>query len=153
MKVICNNMLAKQEEINQLLQEMNNIGEDNILVIGATNKPQIIDQAILRSGRFDKRILIPPPDKEARKELIRLYLQGRPVESSINYDLLADLTQNYVSSDIELIIEDSARMAIKNDLVQITEEVIKKCIAKNIPSITKQDIDYFNSLQESIDRF
>lgn len=142
----------KQEEINQFLTEMNDSGSSNVLVVGATNRPNLIDKAILRSGRMDKRILIPPPDKEAREEIIKMYLMGRPITADIDYDKLSDLTENFVTSDIELIIEDSARLAVKNDLPEISQEIIESCIAKMTPSVSFEEMNYFTQLQGSIDR-
>jgi transitional endoplasmic reticulum ATPase len=142
----------KQEEINQFLAEMNDSGSDNILVVGATNRPHLIDTAILRSGRMDRRILIPPPDKEARKEIIKMYLMGRPISKDINYSKLTDLTENYVTSDIELIIEDSARMAVKRDLPEITQKLIEECVTKTIPSVSPEELEYFESIKGSFDR-
>ena len=142
----------KQEEINQFLAEMNDSGSTNVLVVGATNRPNLIDTAILRSGRMDKIILIPPPDKEARKEVIKLYLSGRPVSNDIDYERLARLTENYVTSDIELIIEDSARMAVKQDLSEITEKLIEDCIKKTPTSVNPAEMDYFEQLKSGMDR-
>ena len=68
----------KQEEVNEFLNQLNDAGKNNILIIGATNRPEMLDTAILRSGRIDKRIFVPPPDYDARMELFHLYLSGRP---------------------------------------------------------------------------
>jgi len=142
----------KQEEINQFLQEMNDSSEDNVLVVGATNRPELIDKAILRSGRMDKRILVPPPDFQARRELFKICLFGRPVSDSINYDLLAKITENFVSSDIELIVESAARIAVKMSYPEITEELIKEALKKMSPSIAEGEMEYFTKLGETLER-
>jgi transitional endoplasmic reticulum ATPase len=139
----------KQEEVNQFLAEMNKSGESNILVVGATNRPNLIDIAVLRSGRFDRRIFISPPDFEARKELFKLYLNGRPFSADIDYSKLARLTENYVSSDIELIVEDAARLAVKKDLPEINGALIEEVIQKMIPSVSLEDVEYFKNLEDS----
>src|SRR3990167_8496250 len=103
---------TRKEEINEFLLQLNNAGENKILVVGATNRPHIIDSAILRSGRMDKRIYVGPPDFEAREEMFKLCLSGRPFDRNINFKKLAKMTENYVSSDIELIVTESARTAV-----------------------------------------
>ncbi len=139
----------KQEEVNQFLAEMNKSGEENVLVVGATNRPNLIDNAVLRSGRFDRRIFISPPDFEARKELFKLYISGRPFSNKINYGKLAELTENYVSSDIELIVEDAARLAVRNDLSEIDEALLESVIRNMIPSVSREDLDYFKNVGDS----
>ena len=71
--------------VNEFLAQMNNCGEDGIFIVGATNRPNAIDPAILRSGRLDKHIYLPPPDFEARKLMFELYLKKRPTEIGLNY--------------------------------------------------------------------
>lgn len=143
----------KQEEINQFLSEMNDSSENNVLVVGATNRPHLIDKAILRSGRMDKRIYVSPPDFEARKELFKLCLIGRPTSEKIDYDGLAKKTENFVSSDIELIVESAARLAVKDSCSEITEALIEKVINSMSPSITESEVDYYVGLQESLERW
>jgi transitional endoplasmic reticulum ATPase len=82
--------------VNEFLAQMNNSGDDGVFIIGATNRPNAIDPAILRSGRLDKHIYLPPPDYEARKALFELYLKSKEtIDLGINYDLLAQLTERY----------------------------------------------------------
>ncbi|MDO4730264.1 MAG: ATP-binding protein [Candidatus Saccharibacteria bacterium] len=101
----------KQEEINELLLQFNNAAKDKILIIAATNRPQLLDPAIVRPGRMDYHVYVGPPDYEARLELFKMYLKGRPV-SSINYEKLANETKGYASVDIRLICDNAARHAL-----------------------------------------
>jgi len=106
----------KAEEVSQFLQEFNALEEaKNLIVIAATNRPDHLDSAILRSGRLDKKIYIGPPDETAREELFRMYIEkmGRPHEK-LDYHELAILTTNYVSADIEAICDEVARDASRN---------------------------------------
>lgn len=121
---------VKKEEINEFLLQLNNAGDNKILVVGATNRPQMIDTAILRSGRMDKRILVPPPDHEARKEMFQLCLLGRPHDPGIGFEKLSRMTENYVGSDIELIVTEAAREAVINDKPQIDENLILQVIRR-----------------------
>lgn len=109
---------SKAEEVSQFLQEFNGLSSaKNLVVIAATNRPDHLDSAILRSGRLDKKIYIGPPDETARKEMFRLYIEreGRP-HGKLDYDELAKLTEGYVSSDIEAICDEVARDASRNIL-------------------------------------
>ena len=113
----------KAEEVSQFLQEFNALEEaKNLIVIAATNRPDHLDSAILRSGRLDKKIYIGPPDETAREELFHMYIEkmGRPHEK-LDYHELAILTTNYVSADIEAICDEVARDASRNLLDLIDE--------------------------------
>lgn len=108
----------KAEEVSQFLQEFNALEEaPNLIVIAATNRPDHLDSAILRSGRFDKKIYIWPPDFEARKELFQIYIEkeNRPHEE-LDYSELATLTDLYVAADIEAICDEVSRDASKSIL-------------------------------------
>lgn len=135
---------TKKEEINEFLIQLNNAGNNNILVVGATNRPHLIDSAIMRSGRMDKRIFVPPPDFEARKELFKICLSGRPFDKRIAFEKLAQITENLVCSDIELIVTQSARRAIAEDKPQIDEFMLIDIIGNFPPSITQKEIEYYN---------
>jgi transitional endoplasmic reticulum ATPase len=143
----------KREEVNQFLAEMNECGKAGVLVVTATNRPNLIDSAILRSGRMDKIIPVGPPDYEARKELFKFYLNGRPVSADINYDSLSKITENYAGSDIELIVEESARKAVKSGYQEITQALIEEIINRLPSSISDNDIAYFNSFSKEIKRW
>lgn len=108
----------KAEEISQFLQEFNALEEaPNLIVIAATNRPDHLDSAILRSWRFDKKVYIWAPDKIARKELFQINIEkvNRP-HKELDYDKLAELTDWYVSADIEAICDEVSRDASKSIL-------------------------------------
>lgn len=135
----------KAEEVSQFLQEFNALEEaKNLIVIAATNRPDHLDPAILRSGRLDKKIYLWPPDKIARKELFRMYIEkaGRPSEK-LDYDKLAQLTEGYVSADIEAICDEVARDASRNLLELVDEAESGKLSEKDLDgySITMEHIE------------
>lgn len=108
----------KAEEISQFLQEINDLkNAPNLILVWATNRPDHLDSAIMRSGRFDKKVYIWPPDFEARKELFQIFIEksNRPHEK-LDYDELAILTEWYVSADIEAICNEAARDASQSIL-------------------------------------
>ncbi|CAM2931284.1 ATP-binding protein [Vibrio rarus] len=129
--------------VNELLTQINNCGDRGIFVIGATNLPSSVDSALLRTGRFDKKVLIPAPDKQARKSLFKTILSERPLEDKISYTRLSRLTENYVASDIYYICNESSRKALVGR-VKITQEMIESVIMKSKPSITLEQIEEFS---------
>ncbi len=94
-------------EVNEFLAQMTECNKDGIFIIAATNRPEKIDPAILRTGRMDKIIYLAPPDFEARLALFNLFLIDRPVDDNINIEKLAELTKNYVSSDISFLVNEA----------------------------------------------
>lgn len=137
----------KKEEINQFLMELNDAGNNKILVVGATNRPHMIDTAILRSGRMDKRIYVPPPDFEARNELFKISLSGRPYDKNIDFEKLAKLTENFVSSDVELIVTEAARAAVAGNMALIDEKLIRTIIERFTPSVTEEQVEYYEQFR------
>ena len=136
--------------VNELLAQMNNSGEDGVFIIGATNRPNSIDPAILRAGRLDKIIFLPPPDQDAREEMFRLYLEKRPVEIGLDYLGLAKATENYVSSDIKFLCDEASRMALKSDS-RITKELLMKTIENNKPSISMEELDSYTDIKSKME--
>jgi len=139
---------VKKEEINEFLLQLNNAGADKILVVGATNRPQMIDTAILRSGRMDKRIFVPPPDFEAREEMFRLCLDGRPYDPAMDFSRLAAMTENYVGSDLELVVTEAARGAVTLDKPEIDEATIVRAIKKVTPSLSPNEIEMYGAFAD-----
>lgn len=132
----------KAEEVSQFLQEFNALSEaPNLIVIAATNRPDHLDSAILRSWRFDKKFYIWAPDYDARKELFNIYIEkeSKPHEK-LDYDELAKLTDWYVAADIEAICDEVARdasqsildMANNVDLANIDYDKLQKDLDMNI---------------------
>ncbi|NDK07798.1 AAA family ATPase [Candidatus Gracilibacteria bacterium] len=135
----------KEEEINEFLINLDNASSDGILVIGATNYPNKIDSAILRSGRFDLKLYIGSPDEETREKLFSFYLNGRPIEDDINYKELSNLTENYIVSDIEFIVESVAKKAALCDKI-ISFDMIVDTIKTISKSISDSELEYFNNI-------
>lgn len=124
----------KLEEINEFLMNLNDAGKRNILVIGATNQIDLIDKAILRAGRFDKKIFVMPPDFDARKHLFEMYLKDRPLKN-IDYDILSGQAVNYSCSDIEFICNEAARVTVLNNKDFITQQTMLEIINSTNSSI------------------
>ena len=113
--------------VNEMLAQMDRTGERGIFVIGATNLPDEIDEAMLRTGRLEKRFYVGPPDEEARREMFEMNLKDRKTDFGIDYGRLASLTEGYVSSDIRFIVDEAARAALakgENITMALLEESI-----------------------------
>lgn len=134
------NNVSEQGEVNEFLGQLNNCGEEGVMVIAATNKPNMIDPAALRAGRLELKYYIPQPDTETRKEIFRIGLKGRNTELGIDYDKLASMTENRVSSDIRLIIDTAARIVFKNKIEKISQTVLEEAIAKVEPTVSLDEI-------------
>lgn len=133
--------------VNEVLAQMTNCGERGIFVIGATNRPEKIDAAILRAGRLDKTVYLSPPDKAAREEMFKLYLKTRPVDLSVDYEILSLMTENYVSSDIKFLIDEASRQALKTKS-RITMQILQAVIKENKPSVTLKEINKYVALKK-----
>jgi len=141
----------KQEEINEFLVQMNNLNKSNVLLIAATNKPQLLDEALLRTGRMDKLIYVGLPDFQSRIELFKFYFRDRPVDL-IEFEPLALLTDGYSCSDIEYICNEAAKDALYKNQDFITPQNIDIVLEKMKPSISKDAIETYKDF-ESFSRY
>lgn len=132
-----NNASHKQEEINEFLMQLNNAASDNVLVIAATNRPQLLDPALIRPGRMDYHIYVGPPDYRARLELFRMYLEGRP-QADLDLSRFAGLTRGYASVDIRLICDKAARHALAWNHERIENEDMEEALKATSSSIIQE---------------
>ena len=132
--------------VNEMLAQMDRTGEKGVFIIGATNYPNMIDPAILRAGRLDKRYYIGVPDTEARMALFKLYLEKRPYDFGLDYQQLADMTEGYVSADIQLIINDASRTALRQHC-KITMDILKTTISKVRPSLSANELRKYEHIR------
>ena len=132
--------------VNEFLVQMNNCSEDGLFIIGATNRPTAIDPAVLRSGRLDKHIYLPPPDLQAREKMFELYLKSRPIELGIDYRNLAQATENFVSSDIKFICDEASRSALKQN-IRISQAIVMEVIRRQKPSISAEDLLLYENIR------
>ena len=136
--------------VNEFLANMDRLGEKGIFVIGATNYPNLMDPAILRSGRLDKKIYVGPPDFEARKAMFEMLLKKRPYDFGLDYDKLANLTENYVFSDLTLIINDASRKALMAKS-KITMEMLEETITNTQSSLKPSDLEKYRKIKAQME--
>jgi transitional endoplasmic reticulum ATPase len=136
--------------VNEMLAQMDRTGEKGIFIIGATNYPDMIDPAMLRAGRLDKKFYLPPPDFEARKSMFVMYLKNRPLDFGMDYDQLSRLTESYVSADIELLVNEASRLALKNK-TRISMAILTEVIKNNKPSVPLQELKKYELIRAKMD--
>ena len=136
--------------VNEMLAQMDRTGEKGIFIIGATNYPNMIDPAILRAGRLDKKYYFGVPDKEARMDLFKLYLKKRPYDFGLDYPQLADLTEDYVSADIQLIVNEASRNALRQHS-RITMDLLKTAISNIRPSLSASELLKYERIRAMMD--
>ena len=132
--------------VNEMLAQMDRTGEKGVFIIGATNYPNMIDPAILRAGRLDRKYYIGVPDTEARMALFKLYLKARPYDFGLDYHQLADMTQGYVSADIQLIVNDASRNALRQHS-KITMELLTDAISNTTPSLSSNELRKYERIR------
>lgn len=136
--------------VNEFLAQMNNCGDDGIFIIGATNRPNSIDPAILRAGRLDKKIYVPVPDTEARQSIFKMYLQKRPVDLGIDYKQLADATENYASVDLKNICDEASRQALRLK-ERISMKLLQNTIKETRPSSTIAELKKYRAVKAKME--
>ena len=130
-------------EVNEFLVQLNQAGENRVLVIGATNLPDRIDAAVRRPGRLDKKFFVGPPDYEARVEMLRLHLANRPQET-IDWHNCAGEMENYTSAEIEFIVNEAARLALSQNRL-ISNGDLLNAAGNNPPAHTAAMIEEFRN--------
>lgn len=136
-------------EVNEFLSHLNNCGKKGVFVIATSNRPDMIDPAVLRTGRIDKHIFVPLPDEEARMEMFNLYLNGRPCDN-IDTKALASMTDGYIASDISYICNETAMIAALNDK-QITQELLETTLRSIRPSIRPDVIKMYEDIRDKME--
>jgi len=136
----------KAEEVNEFLANLEGCAERKVLVIAVTNEPDKIDRAVRRSGRFDKLILIPPPDAEARRAMLEFHLTDRPVAASLDSAGVAVVLEGHSASDIKLLVDEAARMALKRT-EPISTASLLAALGRVPASITADDMERYSAFR------
>ena len=127
--------------VNQLLTELDGLEElSQVVVIGATNRPDMVDPGLLRPGRFDKIILVNAPDLKARRKIFEIHTSKMPLDKDINLDELAKITEDYSGADIEAICREAAMTALRRDIASkiVTKENFMSALKEISPSLPEE---------------
>jgi transitional endoplasmic reticulum ATPase len=138
--------------LNQLLAEMDGIEDlSNVIVVGATNRPDMLDPALLRPGRFDRILLVGSPDAKGRLEILKIHTKNMPLNKDVKLDSLAEKTEGYVGADIENLVREAAMLALRENIE--SKEVKKKhfdeALNKVRASVGKGDIEKYKKIEEN----
>ncbi|MDD5133298.1 MAG: CDC48 family AAA ATPase [Candidatus Nanoarchaeia archaeon] len=137
--------------VNTILTEMDGLEElSDIVVIAATNRPDLIDPALLRPGRFDRIIFTGMPDKESRLQILKLHTAKMPLAKDVKLDKLAELTEGFMGADIEGLCREAGLLTLRMDLKanEIGMEMFEKALEKTKPSVSEDDLKRYKAIEE-----
>jgi cell division protease FtsH len=121
----------REQTLNQILVEMDGFGtSDNVIVIAATNRGDLLDPALLRPGRFDRRIVVEYPDVEGRKEILRIHSKGKPFDETVVWDKVAHRTVGFSGADLENMLNEAAIYAARSEKTKISMHDIEEAATK-----------------------
>ena len=121
----------REQTLNQLLAEMDGIGrEEGIIVLGSTNRPELLDPALLRPGRFDRRIVLDLPDIKEREEILKIHCRGKPLGLNVNLKEVAERTPGFSGADLANVVNEAAILAARRNKNQIFQEELLESIEK-----------------------
>jgi transitional endoplasmic reticulum ATPase len=146
---------STERVVNQMLTEMDGLVELNdIVIIAATNRPDILDTALLRPGRFDRIVLVPAPDETARREIFKVHTKKMPLEKDVNFETLVSKTKGYVGADIESICREAAILALRENMKaeKIAMKHFNDALIKVRPSVNDEVEKAYEELQKTFRR-
>ncbi|HEX9118677.1 MAG TPA: ATP-dependent zinc metalloprotease FtsH [Anaerolineae bacterium] len=124
----------REQTLNQILVEMDGFDTDtNVILVAATNRPDILDPALLRPGRFDRQVVMDRPDKKGREEILKVHVRGKPLDPAVNLDTVARGTPGFVGADLENLVNEAAILAARRNKrsigIQEFQEAVERVIA------------------------
>jgi transitional endoplasmic reticulum ATPase len=138
--------------VDQLLTSMDGLENmEGVITIGATNRPEIIDQALLRPGRFDRMILVGEPDEDARKKILKIHTESVPLKN-VKLGILAKKMVGYSGADIEGVVREAAILALRKDpkAKEVTMKHFEEALELVVPSITEDTVKYYAEIGKKL---
>jgi len=140
----------KEQTLNQLLAEMDGFGTDTpVIVLAATNRPEVLDAALLRAGRFDRQVLVDKPDQEGRLAILKVHIKGVKVASDVNLELIAKATAGLAGADLANIINEAALLAGRANKKEINQSDFMEAIERAFVGLEKKNRK-INELEKKI---
>ena len=142
---------VSERVVNQLLTELDGLEENgNVMVVAATNRPDMIDPALIRSGRFDRLVLIGQPGEEGREQILKIHTRNSPLAPDVSLREIAEITDGYVGSDLESIAREAAIEALREDgdAQEIEMRHFRKAMESVRATITDDLMNYYEDMQE-----
>ena len=129
----------REQTLNQLLVEMDGFGaNEGVIIIAATNRPDILDKALLRPGRFDRQITVSYPDVKGREEILKVHSRGKPLAPDVSLKTIAQSTAGFTGADLENLLNEAALLAARQGKKSITEEHVEEATIKVIAGPEKK---------------
>ena len=145
---------VSERVVNQLLTELDGLEElEDVMVVAATNRPDMIDPALIRSGRFDRLVLLGAPEQDERSEILDIHTRDVPLDENVNLDEVAEITEGYVGSDLETIAREAALIALREDDEAETVKMphVRSALEKVRPTITDDIMEYYDEMKEEFE--
>ena len=142
---------VSERVVNQLLTELDGLEEmGNVMVIGATNRPDMIDPALLRSGRFDRLVKVAQPGEEGREQILKIHTDDTPLSPDVSLREVAEITDGYVGSDLESIARESAIEALRDDddATEVEMQHFRRALESVRPTVTDEIETYYEDIEE-----
>lgn len=131
----------REQTLNQILTEMDGFdNETNVIVMAATNRADVLDQALLRPGRFDRKVTIHLPTLEDRKKILAVHAKGKPFHPNVNWDRIASITVGFSGAEIGNLLNEAAILAGKENAKEITQAMLQKSVEKVVMGNEKKSL-------------
>ncbi|MFB6159151.1 MAG: CDC48 family AAA ATPase [Candidatus Nanohalobium sp.] len=156
---------SEERVVSQLLTELDGIEElEDVVVIATTNRPDMIDQALLRPGRLDRTIEVPVPDREAREEILKIHLEGKPGTEDVDIEELAGRTEGFTGSDLEAVTREASILAMRDyrerhseeelgenlDQLELTQGYLEEAVEKVGASLDEEEQEKYQGLADTV---
>ncbi|MEM1508854.1 MAG: CDC48 family AAA ATPase [Thermofilaceae archaeon] len=141
--------------VSQLLTEMDGLEKlEGVVVVGATNRPDILDPALLRPGRFDRLVYVPPPDKTARLEILKVHTKRMPLAEDVDLERLAEATEGYTGADLANLCREAAILTLREagKPVKVQMKYFLKALETIRSSVSKEDLEKYKRIAEEFKR-
>ena len=144
---------AREGTVNQILTELDGIEDlSEVVILAATNRPELIDPALLRPGRFDRHLLVTPPGKDAIREILKIHTKDVPLTKDVTLKYLTNKLNGYSGADIESVVREAAMLALREDnkADKVKKKHFTEALTKVKPSLSKIEVNaYKNAIQEA----
>jgi len=138
--------------VDQLLTSIDGLEENiGVFILGATNRPDLLDRSLLRPGRFDKLILILPPSRNERAEICRIYLRSMPLAGDVDVERLAERTEGYTGADIKALCREAGYNALRAGADVVSADFFERGLEKVQPSVTPETIDFYMRIKKELE--
>lgn len=129
----------REQTLNQLLVEMDGFGNNTrVIVIAATNRPDVLDPALMRPGRFDRQVVVNYPDIKGREDILKVHSKGKPLAPDVDLSVIAKSTAGFTGADLENVLNEAALMAVKHGLRALTMKLIEEATIKVVVGTEKR---------------